>query len=414
MPRADPTRSSYCASRHLLRNLDDPAELRRNPLVRACFAPPAGRPDAESAGALDRVRGLVHASLTRCRERAPAGRFRTGVARMHAALLRCEIDKQPLSVVAAEMGLSDRQVRRERRAAHDAFLRAFRRSASDAPPAASVDDTAALRLIEAAELHELGQSALATSACETLAASAPRLERRIEALCLAAEIELDAARYAAASVRIAEANAMLTQRTGEMRKAPRATAAQRIDLIAWSLRCATGAAGGLATPPPLALCEARVEHEPDEERRALLVRALCAHAQQRCSAGDAARAEDSVARAHELAASLDRARTKERLAVLLAGARLASLRGEAGVRERFLALEEIAARRGHARTRLLARAERIAAELTPLGGGERALERILGPFDAGARRAMPLAVAAAACAAVPAERDPRDALAAAD
>jgi hypothetical protein len=415
MPRADPTRSSYCASRHLLRNLDDPAELRRNPMVRGCFAPPPPRSEGgESAGALDRVRRLVHASLTRCRERPPAGRFRTGVARMHAALLRCEIDKQPLSVVAAEMGLSDRQVRRERRAAHDAFGRAFRRAASAAPPEAFVDDTGALRMIEAAELHELGQSALATSACETLAETAPRAERRIEALCLAAEIELDAARYAAASLRIAEANAMAAQRGGAMRKAPRATAAQRIDLIAWSLRCATGAAGGLATPPPLAVGETRAEHEHDEERRALLVRALCAYALQRVSAGDAPRAEESVARAHELAASLDRARTKERLAVLLASASLASLRGDGAAHARFVALEEIAARRGHVRTRLLARAERIAAELAPHGGGDRALERILSPFDAGARRAMPLALAHAAWAAARAERDPREALAAAD
>src|ERR1700684_2792800 len=119
MPRADPTRSAYCASRHLLRNLDDPAELRRNPLVRACFAPPAGSCDAP-ADALDRVRGLVQASLARCRPRSGA-RTHATLARMHAALLRCDIDKQPLAVVADELGLSGRQVRRERRAAHDAF-----------------------------------------------------------------------------------------------------------------------------------------------------------------------------------------------------------------------------------------------------------------------------------------------------
>ncbi|MDB5073777.1 MAG: hypothetical protein JWM87_4888, partial [Candidatus Eremiobacteraeota bacterium] len=57
MPRADPTRSAYCASRHLLRNLDDAAELRRNPLVRACFGPAAARRDAgENGRALAAVR----------------------------------------------------------------------------------------------------------------------------------------------------------------------------------------------------------------------------------------------------------------------------------------------------------------------------------------------------------------------
>ncbi|MEA2718147.1 MAG: hypothetical protein QOJ39_11, partial [Candidatus Eremiobacteraeota bacterium] len=143
MPRADPTRSDYCASRHLLRNLDDAAELRRNPLVRACFAPAAARRDASANGrALERVRGLVHASLVRCRERPHTGRAHGGLGRMHAALLRCEIDKQPLAVVAAELGLSDRQVRRERRAAHDAFLDAFDDVACDAPSSAVVRDTA--------------------------------------------------------------------------------------------------------------------------------------------------------------------------------------------------------------------------------------------------------------------------------
>ncbi len=83
-------------------------------------------------------------------------------------------------------GLSDRQVRRERRAAHDAFLSAFDDVAFDAPPRAVVHDTATLRLAEASELHEVGQSALATTACEAIAAAAPDPQRRIEALCLAA------------------------------------------------------------------------------------------------------------------------------------------------------------------------------------------------------------------------------------
>src|SRR5579884_3435073 len=179
MPRADPTRSPYCASRHLLRNLDDALELRRNPLVRACFDAPPGRHEGDPAHALDRVRGMVHASLTRCRERPDHGRAHTGLGRMHAALLRCEIDKQPLAVVAAELGLSDRQVRRERRAAHDAFLDALTRAAADAKPRAVVRDVVQLRLARASELHELGQSALALAACDAIAAEAPCGEHRI-------------------------------------------------------------------------------------------------------------------------------------------------------------------------------------------------------------------------------------------
>jgi hypothetical protein len=465
MPRADPTRSAYCASRHLLRNLDDAAELRRNPLVRACFTAPPGRHEVDPTHALDRVRGMVHASLTRCRERPDNGRVHAGLARMHAALLRCEIDKQPLAVVAAEMGLSDRQVRRERRAAHDAFLHAFRGAANDAPPAAIVRDRAALRIAEATELHELGQSALAMSACEGVANDAPLPERRIEALCLAAEIDLDAARYADAAARLAEATAILSARDVALEGDARALAVERLDLAGWSLRTLTGVSAGVATPPPLAAANALgalAHDEPraalharalaverldlagwslrtltgvsagvatppplaaanalgalahDEPRAALHARALAAYALQRWEVGDAARGSEAVRRAQELVPALDRARTKERLAVTFADARICGLREADADYERYLAVEEIATRRGRVRMLLLARAERIGAELRALGGGERVLDRILSPFEPGVRRSLPLALATAACIVAQCEREREAAFAAAD
>ena len=405
MPRADPTRSAYCATRHLLRNLDDAAELRRNPLVRSCFTPPAG--------ALDRVRGLVHASLARCRDRS-AVRARPRLGRMHAALLRCEIDKQPLAVVAAELGLSDRQVRRERRAAHEAFLHAFRHSEA-APGGAIVDDTATLRLAQTEELHELGQSTLAMSACEDVAALTGRPDRRIEALCLAAEIDLDGARYAAAQLHIAEAEAVLEQRAGELDDRTRRLAAERIDLSAWSVRAATGIAGGLGAPPPRVVVDAGDgASEPDERRRGLLVRALAAYAMQRWEVGDAHAGAAAVRRAQRVLPSLDGPRVRERLAVMYADARIVGLREVTGGYLQLLAAEELADARGYVRTLLMARAERIGAELRAAGGGERVLERIAGDFDTGARRTMPNALAFAACSASQHESHVPTALAAID
>jgi hypothetical protein len=420
MPRADPTRSAYCASRHLLRNLDDPVELRRNPLVRECFTAPPGRRDSsENAHALDRVRMIVHATLSRCRERPHMGRpvadrSHADPARMHAALLRCEIDRQPLEVVAGELGLSDRQVRRERRAAHDAFLDAFHSTAAEPLPRAVASDLSTLRLDEASELHELGRSSLALAACESVAAAAPQAERRIEALCLAADIDLDAGRYAASSARIAEANAVLALRGAEIGADARAGALERIDLAAWSLRRATAEAGGLAMAPPLAVIRADTHDDADERRRALLVRALGAYAAQRWDVGDAARGYDAVHRAHALIPGLDPARVKERLGVMLAHAQFAGLRLHEGERELFLAIEEIAQRRRYVRTLLAARAQRIGAELFGNGGGDFVLERILDAFDPGERRATPWALGLAACIAIECSREPRERLAAAD
>lgn len=413
MPRADPTRSPYCATRHLLRNLDDAAELRRNPLVRSCFAPAnEGRDGGEHRTALARVRGLVHASLARCRDRSSV-RARTRIGRMHAALLRCDIDKQPLSVVAAELGLSDRQVRRERRAAHDAFLRAFHHTATD-PAAATVCDTAALRIAQTAELHELGQSALAIAACEDIAASAELPERRIEALCLAAEIDLDGARYVDAKGRLAEAESILALRAQQLDDGARIVAAERIDLGTWSLRRATGAGSALSALPPLALAHPNPLGEANESRRALIVRALAAYTAQRWEVGDAQRGAESVRLARQLLPSLDRARIKDRLAVMYAEARILGLRRLFDGYGRLLAIEELAAARGYVRTLLIARADRISTELVTGPGGENVLERIVGSLDTAGRRSMPGALAFAACAAAECERDAATARAALD
>jgi len=406
MPRADPTRSPYCASRHLLRNLDNAAELRRNPLVRACFAPDAARRDAgANRRALETVRGLVHASLVRFRDRPGNAAARGSLGRMHAALLRCEIDKQPLSVVSAELGLSDRQVRRERRAAHDAFLSAFDDVAFDAPPRAVVHDTATLRLAEASELHEVGQSALATTACEAIAAAAPDPQRRIEALCLAAEIDLDAARFGAAAARIDEAHAIAGLRADELTDAARIVTAERIDLVAWSMRRATGVSNSLGTAPPLAVVQANAGGERDEARRALLVRAFAAYAGQRYDVGDGIRMSESIRRAHELVPSLDPSRAKERLAVMFAEGLFHGLRALGADRDDFLAVEHIAKRRGYPRTWIAARAERIGTDLTFTNGCDRFLDAIVGPLEPNNRRTMPGVLANVALIASQCERD---------
>jgi hypothetical protein len=413
MPRADPNRSPYCATRHLLRNLDDAAELRRNPLVRACFAPASGvRGSAEHGSGLARVHGLVHVSLARCRDRSGL-RARTRTGRMHAALLRCDIDRQPLAVVAAELGLSDRQVRRERRAAHEAFLDAFRHSAVEPAPV-TVCDVAALRIAQTEELHELGQSALALAGCEEIAGCASLAERRIEALCLASEIDLDAGRYAGAKARLTDAETILARRAHETDERFLLLATERIDLAAWSLRRATGAGDALCAAPPLALAHPDPDAERDVTRRAFLVRALAAYTAQRWEVGDARRGAEAVRRAQILLPTIDRVRIKDRLAVMYADARIRGLGRVFDDYAQLLAIEELAAAHGHVRTLLVVHADRVSSELVTATGGERVLERFLGSLDTGDRRTMPKAVAFAACAAAECERNVAAAHAAVD
>ena len=136
MPRAEPSRSAYCSSRHLLRNLDDAAELRRNPLAQSYFASRGSVPHdrASDQDALERIRAHVHHALARFGAAPGARRVRADLGRMRAALLRCEIDREPLAVVAAELRPFERQLRargaRARRFLVHAFRACRRRSAT--------------------------------------------------------------------------------------------------------------------------------------------------------------------------------------------------------------------------------------------------------------------------------------------
>jgi hypothetical protein len=415
LPRADPARSPYCASRHLLRNLDDARALRRNPLARSFFesAGATNRADRDAERrALERVRAAVQLTLARWRERA-SSRGHVALGRMHAVLLRCDLDNASPVVVAAELGLSERQLRRERRAAHEEFLRAFA-SAPDTSPPACVSDVAALRLAQAVELHECGQSALALAACTAIAAAAPQPERRIEALCLAAEAELDAARFGATSDRIADANAILALHRDTAGAISPSAAEEQIDYVAWSLRRHTGTSGGFAMPPPLVVARADAACEADEGRRALLVRALAAYAMQRWEVGDVEHGLAAVRRATAVLGTLDTSRTKERLAVMFADVMLSTLREPpAAGRERFLAIQQSAERKGHARAMLAARKESICREADAQGLLGRAVQRLLGAYGQADRRTMALSYASAAVLAAQCDDDPRPALAAA-
>src|SRR6202163_2925004 len=324
MARADTSRSDYCASRHLLSNLDDAAELRRNPL--ACeYFPNAGgarRRDAMTDRlSLDRIRDDVRFALARGSEFVRDG-TRVALGRMHAALLRCDIDDQPLPAVAAELGLSERQLRRERRAAHHAFARAFRDTlAAAAPPRATVCDVAAVRLAEAVELHELGQGALAQDAFASVAASAPTPERRIEALCLAAEAAFDALRHDVAVEHLNASRRLLVRHAGELDEDAVRAAEAHVEFIGWMLRWQSGFSAGLATQPPLALAPGEVFSD-SQGRLALVVRASAAYATQRYEVGDYDRGRAFVQRAVDVARRLHGPRTKEILALKIADARL--------------------------------------------------------------------------------------------
>jgi hypothetical protein len=411
MPRADPTRSDYCATRHLLRNLDNAVELRRNPLVRTYFqSTPRRRNAAEDHTALEQIRDDVRVALSRFSEFVPDGAY-IALGRMHAALLRCDIDDQPLPAVAAELGLSERQLRRERQAAHDAFARAFRTLRRKGVAPTTVGDVTTLRLAEAVELHELGQDSIAQSAFASIASSAANPAQRIEALCLAAELELDALRHAAAAAHLAAARVLVIRHACELDNDVARTADEHVEYVAWLLRWQAATCTGLTEQPPIVLATWDSVRARSEGHRALFVRVAAAYAAQRWEVGDGANGRAAVARGWAVMSTLDGARIKERLALMMADAYLYGLQASRGAdRHRFRIVERLAASRGHVRSFLAARAERIAgaAAAGPMGSA-RISEAILQPFGVGERRRMARAFGRAAEIAAGSESNRRNA-----
>jgi hypothetical protein len=160
--------------------------------------------------------------------------------------------------------------------------------------------------------------------------------------------------------------------------------------------------------PPRIVARAGAALDPDEARRALLVRALAAYAMQRWETGDLERGRDAIRRAQAVLGSLDPSRARERFALMHADVMLAVLRlPPASGREDLLALEELAARSGHARRLLPVRAERIAGEVPVLRRPEGICDALLGMFGAAERRTMSLSFATAARLVAENEEDPR-------
>lgn len=202
MARSDPTRSRYCATRHLLRNLDRPKSLRRNPLARDAFA-------TESASDAARIiRARVDAAF-RTMEAQESQIRRWDAARQSAILLRVDVARHDAAAVAADLGLSIRQFHRTRRTAHERFYAAY----GAAMPTISTHvsgDFAPQMLARAGSLADSGETASATAILADVATGAARDDLRVEALTRLAETDLWTHRLPRARRYLDEAAKLLT------------------------------------------------------------------------------------------------------------------------------------------------------------------------------------------------------------
>jgi hypothetical protein len=200
MARSDPARSDYCATRHLLRNLYDERQLRRNPLARDAFAVQKGD------DALRTIADRVYRALGAMDAQQVSDRRWQGT-RHPAILLRVDAGRHDPRLVATDLGLSSRQFHRERRLAHDRFVEAYR--AITPRMVATVEGDFATRLLErAGALADSGETSSAIAILDDVAGNADDAAR-CAALVRLAEIEAWAHRLERVRTHLRAAHSLL-------------------------------------------------------------------------------------------------------------------------------------------------------------------------------------------------------------
>ena len=262
MPRSDPSRSDYCATRHLLRSLDVAPALRRNPLV----ASDSGLDDAAlkacASSAVSRALSAMDAEPTPVRWRT---------VRHTAILLRIDIARESQTTVALDLGVSERQLRRERHAAHRRFLAALRNGSTDAFAVGTdgmptmltlvLERAADVQIALAERLADSGEPRSALAILDDIAVHASDPAARCRALMRSADVETDVHRLGAATRRLHDAAALMHARIVPNDKRPGLAREHRVS----ALQVAWFEAGPAAIVP-----EAQRVQEPDDARMWML------------------------------------------------------------------------------------------------------------------------------------------------
>ncbi|HEX3370624.1 MAG TPA: hypothetical protein VHS56_13680 [Candidatus Cybelea sp.] len=297
MPRANPSESIEVAARHLFRHLDEPAELRRNPLVAHYFERCT---DIEGMVA---ARRAVRQAAEQCeRDDREAGLHRR--AQRNARLLEAMRTRDGTYRIAANaLGLS---VQQYYRAKQQLCLRIARiMSQRSARLAYDSTDLASVRLELAERRAGLGEFSGAKRICDDIAAHAPSASARIRALCLIASVERERGDLAHSRSRLTQARAVLEASRDEM--AARDALVGECQIEVWAARLAFDEPGSGKSLPILeeAIRRASIEESTgDAVSQAVVADLLAEGAEQHEAIGDFERAKTLAALAAERARSL--------------------------------------------------------------------------------------------------------------
>jgi len=210
--------AEVAAVRHLFRHLDDVVSLRKNPLAEELFG--VSKHGVFDAGAMRiRIRSTVVGALESltplAEDRSRSAQY---ARRLRTILERCDLHGEPHRTVAAELGICQRQIYRDRQEAFTRLAEVFRniilaqkRQMTAAVPASIDDVEQQLKLV--ARLDSIGQFPTALTILQRLSDEplkptqrALLAHRLVEALCSAGSISDARALLAKAKRELAKAS----------------------------------------------------------------------------------------------------------------------------------------------------------------------------------------------------------------
>jgi tetratricopeptide (TPR) repeat protein len=181
--------AASAAQRLLFRSLTDPRLLRTNPLLTR-FLPRRAESARDDEQAVEAARTAVRALAERFREVDRRRGQREQGERRYLAVVRCDLGCEPVASVAADLGVSLRQFRRERKAARERIARALladhQHQAATAAP-----DAIVLDLAIASRLWDTGMFEAALDILRGVPRESHALPHRINALTTIAELLVD-------------------------------------------------------------------------------------------------------------------------------------------------------------------------------------------------------------------------------
>lgn len=201
------------AIRDVLRHIDHPDRLRKNPLTAWVF-----RREVDTRACVMRVRAIVTQTLEQLS------------VRRRAIIVRCDLRGESHDAVATSLAISERHFYRERRAALELVAAAFERAAQSrtTPIIERSDDFIDIELCFADTAYQAGDAARALRVLQTASAEAHEKGRKIQLECRIAELSCEGGAISAAREHVARSRAICAELENAQ---ARRTISARIDAV---------------------------------------------------------------------------------------------------------------------------------------------------------------------------------------